>query len=101
GELVDAARFPLLVDPAIGFPYLIDPLNPAFQDGAPDVAQSKGVFLVAWQREFAPGDSRVRAARYDLTGTALGGLIFVDAAASLSVGPRVGATQGLDEFLVA
>ncbi len=100
-EFVDEARFPLLVDPAIGFPFLVDPLNPAFQDGAPDVAQSKGVFMVVWQRTIAAGDTRVRAARYDLLGSPLGGLIFVDAAASLSVGPRVGATQGLDEFLVA
>ncbi len=101
GEFVDEARFPLLVDPAIGFPFLVDPLNPAFQDGAPDVAQSKSVFLVVWQRTLAAGDVRVRAMRYDLSGNPLGGLIFVDAVASLSAAPRVGGTQSLDEFLVA
>ncbi|HKB16933.1 MAG TPA: hypothetical protein VKF62_12775, partial [Planctomycetota bacterium] len=98
---VDAATFPLTIDPILAPAFLIDPTNQGFTDVSPDVAFTEGTFLVVWERVIAAGDHRIRAFRYDQGGTSLGSLIEVDAAASLSENPSVaGDPSNANEFLV-
>lgn len=74
---VDAARFPIIVDPAVG--PVQNPGGPSYNDSAPDIAFDPGAdyYIAVWQREFSNGDTAIRGQRYIDDGTPIGPVITI------------------------
>ncbi|MEM7305287.1 MAG: hypothetical protein AAF682_01390 [Planctomycetota bacterium] len=78
-SFVDAAAYPLVVDPLIGSVVAID--DNVWNDDNPDVAASNSSgsrFLVVWQRIFSIGDTDIRGYRLDDSGGYVGSLLFLE-----------------------
>ncbi len=100
-EFVDAAAYPMLLDPFIGS---TDIVGDGFNEGTPDVAYDRDAdeFLVVWSRAFSTFDIDVRGRRLNGLGNPVGGLIFVESDDNLfSFNPSVGSAGSAGAFLVA
>ena len=102
GDFVDAATYPLVVDPEIGAFTAID--DGTYDDGDPDVAAASHVttrYLVVWERRFAIGDVDIRGLRLDDDGANLGLLLFLENGDETSNSPAVGYSHLDQRFFVA
>ena len=92
---VDAAAYPLVLDPLIGSN--IDISNSSFDDGDPDAAYegTSGNYLVVWERQLSSTNAQVRGQRVSAAGALLGSTIFFTSGDStVAVDPRVAAVGG-------
>ena len=99
---VDAATYPLLVDPLFGPAFLIGD-TAATPDEAPDVAfdATNQVFCVVWRVAFGLGSAQIRAQRVTATGTLVGGQILVYGGQAVEgIAPKVAGINATDRFLV-
>src|SRR5262245_14435132 len=102
-ELVDAAEYPLVLDPLIGTPFLI-PSPGDYPVGVPDVAydSKEAVYLVVWGRTFSLTDWDILAQRVSTSGQAVGGIIFVEiSGVTTLLPPTVANVRQSRRFLVA
>jgi hypothetical protein len=98
-EFVDAAHYPLLLDPLIGPSVTISANEDALApDGAFDAAS--GIYLAAFQVRYSQLDADVFAARLDGNGNSLGVLV-VAGTPLLEMAPAVANVRGSARFLVA
>lgn len=102
GAFVDAAAYPLVIDPELGA--VIPIQDGTYDDGDPDVAagsHSNTRYLVVWERRFALNDVDIRGIRLDENGDPVGSLLFLENGDELSNSPAA-AYQHLDQrFFVA
>ena len=99
-DFVDAASWPLLLDPLYGPSFLLG--DNTHGDRHPDVAYSGAskLFLVVWQRESLAGTNEIVGQRVDLEGNLVGGMEFFTTAGPY-VEPAAGIVNALDRFVVA
>jgi hypothetical protein len=97
---VDAAAFPLILDPLIGSELLVG--GTADDDRAAEAAydQSNDVYLVAWERSFSATNVQILSQRVRGTGTLLG-TVIVNALLDVNVRPTVANVDASNRFLVA
>lgn len=100
-HFVDAASWPIVVDPAIGPVFL--PSGSANNDSDPDVAYDidNQRYFVVWQRSFSPTSTGIRGAIFDPDGNPITGTLFFDTGTDL-VAPSVAFCRafGIDAFLL-
>jgi hypothetical protein len=99
--LVDAARYPLVVDPLIGSPF--DVVVIPNDDRARDVAydSTRQCFLVVFERRFSGSDVRVRALRVTKDGAPTGSTAFLGSSSPYKAEhARVGNAHAVDLFAV-
>ncbi len=100
-EFVDAAAYPLLLDPFIGSTKVV---GSGYDENFPDVAYdaTEDEFLVVWQRSFSSQDIDIRGRRLDGLGNPIGLLLLIETDNDqLGVGPSVGSAGSAGAFLVA
>ncbi len=96
---VDAATYPLVLDPLIGTEFLVASGDSKVPDCAYDHTTNR--WLVVWQQHFSLSDVDIRGIRLDAdTGAAVGPLVIVDAGPQPCTRPRVADIAGVDRFLV-
>jgi hypothetical protein len=98
---VDAARYPLVVDPLIGTELDLD--VSADNDSVRDVGIHQGaVFLVVYERHVSASDVRLRARMLTASGIVLGGTIFLgnQSVAAVPPHPRVAGIDAADKLAV-
>lgn len=97
---VDAATYPLVLDPLVGPTITIN--NSQNNDYFVDVAYdaSNDVFLVVWTRLFSSVDSDLYAQRVRSGGTLRGAMILVTNNNSFARAPSVANVNGTDQFVV-
>jgi hypothetical protein len=103
GAFVDAAAYPLVLDPLIGAAFPIPGLGDR-DEGWPDVAYdaTNQLYLVVWHREFSVGDYDVHAQRVSTTGALVGGIVFIENAFNtVAFFPSVGSVRSAQRFFVA
>jgi hypothetical protein len=101
-SFVDAATYPLVVDPEIGALVVID--DNTWNDGNPDVASTTAGdarYLVVWERRFSLSDVDIRGYRLDESGDYAGSLIFLENGAEISGRPAVAHVLLRERFFVA
>lgn len=101
GDFVDAAAYPLVLDPLIGAQIDVD--TSVAEDGTPDVAYDgdEATYFVVWNRVFSLVDADIRGQRVDNTGALVGGTIFVTSGANLlALQPAVASIDVNGRFLV-
>lgn len=104
---VDAAAYPLVLDPLIGTEFEVDSdAANNFDDVSPAIAHdwTNGNYLIVWTRSFGLGDSDIRGQRVSDAGALVGGLITIEAGATVSpsaTSPSVGNVNLTDMYLVA
>ncbi len=88
GAFVDAARYPLVLDPLIGTEFLMG-VN---DDGEADVGyqHATGQYLVAWKRRYSAFDHDIYAQFVSPTAGPAGSPVWVDAASDVCSRPRIG-----------
>jgi hypothetical protein len=102
GAFVDAAVYPLVIDPEIGANLTLD--GSTWDDGDPDVAAANHAttrYLAVWERRFALDDVDIRALRLEADGGAIGGLLFLESGSAMSNSPAVGYVSLTERFFVA
>lgn len=102
-ELVDAAAYPLVLDPLIGTWFVI-PGAAVNDESDPDVAYDAGnsLYLVAWHREYSATDYDIHAQRVSTSGASVGGIILIEnAAETFAINPTVANVRFSRRFLVA
>jgi hypothetical protein len=74
---VDGARYPLVVDPAVG--PVLNPGGPSWNDTSPDVAYDlvNDTYMVVWERIFSSTNRQIRGELIDGDGVTQSGLIQV------------------------
>jgi hypothetical protein len=104
---VDAAAYPLVLDPLIGTEFEVDSDSANnFDDSAPAIAHdwTNGNYLIVWTRSFGLGDSDIRGQRVTDAGALVGGLIAIESGSTISpsaTSPSVGNVNLTDMYLVA
>jgi hypothetical protein len=75
GAFLDAASYPVVVDPAVG--PVLSPGGPYYNDSQPDVAfeESTEHYLVVWTRTWTSGATDLRGQLYDRDGAAVGTMV--------------------------
>lgn len=97
---VDAATYPLVLDPLIGSAFLVaGGGNTTGSDVAID--QVGGISLVVFQARASTVDMDIFAQRLNSVGSLLGGLINIDSTSAFTRRPRVGFVALNNRFLVA
>jgi hypothetical protein len=101
GAFVDAAAYPLVLDPLFGTTVVYG--GSSFDDGEVDVAYEAGsdTYLVVWARVFSTADHDVRAQRLDGNGAPIAGAISVTSASGLERRPSVGSVRVRQKYFVA
>jgi hypothetical protein len=99
---VDAADYPLVVDPLISTDFTLAPAS-SWSEMSPDAAYDEGVgqWLVAWQRSFSSGDAEIRCQRVNILGGLVGTTLFLTATAGHAAAPTVASTNLSNRYLVA
>ena len=99
-RFVDAATWPVLVDPLIGTVFSVN--NEGFDDDEPDVAfdSSLDLYLVVWRRTFSATNSVIRGQRVDELGNLVGPRINFGSSQFVNGPPRVASMQYGNRFLV-
>ncbi|MBL9076313.1 MAG: hypothetical protein JNL08_02340 [Planctomycetes bacterium] len=98
-EFVDAAAYPLVLDPLIATELAVAPADSRLPDCAYDHTSKR--WLVVWQQQFSLVDVDVRALRIDAdTAMPIGAVVIVDAGPEPCTRPRVAGIAGVDRFLV-
>ncbi|MCK5940510.1 MAG: hypothetical protein KAI24_00970 [Planctomycetes bacterium] len=74
---VDAARYPLLIDPAVG-PVFV-PAGGVFADQSPDAAHDPDgrCYLIVWERVFSGSDVQIRGRIHDDEGNSVSPLLLI------------------------
>jgi hypothetical protein len=104
---VDAAAYPLVLDPLIGTEFEVDSdPNHLYDDTSPAIAHdtTNGNYLIVWTRSFGLGDSDIRGQRVSDAGALVGGLIGIESGATISPSaqsPAVGNVNVTNMYLVA
>ncbi|TAJ21533.1 MAG: hypothetical protein EPO68_04535 [Planctomycetota bacterium] len=104
---VDAAAYPLVLDPLIGTEFEVDSdAANSFDDVAPAIAHdwSAGNYLIVWARVFGLGDSDIRGQRVADNGALVGGLLAIEVGGTVSPSaqsPTVGNVNLTNMYLVA
>lgn len=97
---VDAAAYPLTLDPLLGAATQLGPNNSTAQDVVFDATVAD--YLVVWTVPVSILDSDVYGLRVDgPTGAAIGSAFPIDVLTSLAVGPRVGSVRQTARCLCA
>jgi hypothetical protein len=98
GEFVEAAAYPLLLDPLVGTTTTIL----GEDDRDPDVAYdaTNGRYLLVWERHFAANNVDIYGQLVSSSGALVGALIPIETAA-VNANPTVANMSGNDRFLVA
>lgn len=104
---VDAAAYPLVLDPLVGTKFEVDS-DPTdlHDDVSPAIAHdtTSGNYLIVWTRSFALGDSDIRGQRVSDLGSLVGSLIGIESGATISPSaqsPAVGNVNLTNMYLVA
>jgi hypothetical protein len=102
---VDAARYPLVLDPVLGSAITVLPQQSSTTIADVDLAFDAGnaVYLVVWARGTAAGATQIQAQRVSAAGALVGGLITIHPAATgeIVANPTVANVNAADRFLVA
>lgn len=99
---VDAAVYPLVLDPLLGTEFLVSGIGP-IDNSDPDIAYdaSNDVYLVTLQNRFSAVDTDVYAQRMNgVGGVFLGAPLLVDGSVSTASHVRVANVNASDQFLV-
>jgi hypothetical protein len=102
GAFVDAAAYPLVIDPEIGAFLTID--DNSWDDGDPAVAAtsaSDARYLVVWERRFSLSDIDLRGYRLDDDGGYTGSFLYIENGPELSNSPAIGHVRVSERFFVA
>jgi hypothetical protein len=102
-SFVDAAQYPLVLDPLIGAAFVV-PGSGDHDEEDPDVAYDNGnaLYLVAWHRQFSALDYDIHAQRVATSGSLVGSLILVEnASGTFAINPTVASQTLARRFLVA
>jgi hypothetical protein len=106
-SFVDAAAYPLVLDPLLGTEFEVDSdLGDLYDDSAPAIAHdwSAGNYLIVWSRSFALADSDIRGQRVADNGALVGGLLAIESGDTISPSansPAVGNVNLTNMYLVA
>jgi hypothetical protein len=97
-EFVDAASYPLVLDPLIGTEFQIG-VN---DDSDADVGyqHSVGLYLVAWKRRFSAFDHDIYAQFLSPAGVLQGAPVWVDATVDVCSRPRVGSVPTSSQYVI-
>jgi hypothetical protein len=100
GEFVDAAAYPLLIDPLIGPSSEVSGTSEAF---SPDVAAAPdhGMYLVAYEVAFAATSRDLHARRVDAAGVPVGPVLLLESGSGLGRKPKVAYVRSTGHFVVA
>jgi hypothetical protein len=104
GAFVDAAAFPLRLDPLVGTVTMISQPHPFYDNSAreSDIAHDAALdrFLVVWREPASSTGFDVRAHLTDANGAKIGSSLLLASAVS-TLAPRVGAVSSSGQFAVA
>lgn len=98
GAFVDAARYPLVLDPLIGTEFQLGNND----DSEADVGyqHATGLYLIAWKRRYSAFDHDIYAQFLSPTAGPQGAPIWVDSAADVCSRPRVGSVPTSGQYVI-
>jgi hypothetical protein len=101
GDFVDAASYPLVLDPLI-YPVTFVAPDLGFEEGAPDVAYDSNTYLVVWEKVYSASDIDIRGQYLDTAGNILpSGYWFLESASNtVATGPQAASLRGHTRFMI-
>jgi hypothetical protein len=101
GAFVDAASYPLLLDPFI-FPITFVAPDLDYEEGAPDVAYDSDLYLVVWEKVYSASDIDIRGQLLDTAGAIVPfGYWFLESASNtVATRPQAASLRGHARFMI-